>query len=480
MNRRISPPVAYVASVAVDKGFSVIAIPLLASYLAPASYGRLDVAVSLIESIGLVMSFGMADTLVRFAGGDSSSLERRRCMAELLACALLMTLTIGTAIQLAAPWLAATFNISISVQALRWGLLGATLSALIELPLMWLRLRNRAGLFLLTIGARSVIQISTMWLVLPAGLGAEGIIVANGATMLFLAAVLAIWQFAETGIAWSYVALRRIAHYGLPLVLASLAMFALGSCNRLFLSGQVPDQEIAFLGLATKLALAAPLLFQPFNLWWIAKRFKVLAQPNGLEESAKAWALGYSMLIMSALGVCLAGPVFIEMAFPPSYAEASAYLPFVVAICVMNELNTLCNTGTYARDNGLGVLAANGAGALLAIAGYMLLIPLYGVPGVLAAMLAGHSLRLTIFLKSGRELAPIPYPFAAAIAVSIFAVAAVVVAPPASDIVARALWSVPAVIFTGAAMIGLRLAPVPAILENMARRRMADAGILKS
>ena len=78
MRLRLSPPVAYVASVAVDKGFSIISIPLLAAYLAPSSYGRLDVAVSLIESVGLVMSFGMADTLARFSSVAGSESERKR------------------------------------------------------------------------------------------------------------------------------------------------------------------------------------------------------------------------------------------------------------------------------------------------------------------------------------------------------------------------------------------------------------------
>ena len=423
------------------------------------------------------MSFGMAETLARFAGVASSEAERRRCISELLAAAFVVAVTLGTLLQLAAPWLCATLKISVSLPALRWGLLGATMTALIEMPLMWLRLGGKAGLFLAIIALRSAVQVLLMWLVLSAGLGADGILIANGATILVLSIGLAIWQVASTGLAFSAEAFRRICHYGVPLVLAALAMFALGSCNRLFLSGQVPDSEIAFLGLAAKLALAAPLLFQPFNLWWGARRFAVLARSDGLEESAWAWGLGYSTLVLSALGVCLVGPVFIDLAFPANYAKASIYLPFVVLICVLNELNTLCNTGTYARDNGLGVLAANASGALVAIAGYAVLAPSYGVPGVIAATIAGHVVRLALFLKSGHALAPIRYPFAAAAAVFAIAAAAIMVAPPPSAIAARALWSILAVLGTCAAILGLKLVIVPRSLLTSALRRMANAGI---
>ena len=477
MNLRLAPPLAYAASVAVDKGFSIVSIPLLAAYLMPSDYGRLDVAISLIESAGLVMSFGMADTLVRFAGMAHSETERKRCISELLACALLLTFAIGAALQLAAPWLADTFKISISTTALRWGLFGATLTALIELPLMWLRLADRAGLFLAITGVRSAIQVMAMWLVLRAGYGADGILIANGMTILVLSCLLTAWQIAETGLAFSVVALRRIVNYGVPLVLAALAMFALGSCNRLFLSGQVADSEIAFLGLATKLALAAPLLFQPFNLWWGARRFTALGEPDGLEQSAWAWGLGYSMLIVSALGVCMVGPVFIELAFPGHYAEASHYLPFVVLICVLNELNTLCNTGTYARDNGLGVLAANSCGAVVAVAGYAILTPTFGVPGVIGATIAGHLMRLAVFLHTGHALAPIRYPFAAAAAVFMLAATAIAFAPPASQLVARTVWSVLAVAGTCAAISGLRLVVVPWSQITLVWRRLADARV---
>ena len=476
MTLRLSPPVAYVASVAVDKGFSIISIPLLAAYLAPSSYGRLDVAISLIESVGLVMSFGMADTLARFSSSAGSEAERKRCISELLAAALVITLTLGTLLQLSAPWLSGTFNISVSLTALRWGLLGATLTALIELPLIWFRLRGRAGLFLTIVGVRSVIQVVSMWLVLRAGFGADGILIANGLTMLVLSCALTAWQLGETGLAVSMEVIHRIGRYGVPLVFASLAMFALGSCNRLFLSGRVSDAEIAFLGLATKLALAAPLLFQPFNLWWGARRFNVLARPDGLNESAWAWGIGFSMLVMSALGVCLAGPVFIALAFPQNYAGASIYLPFVVLVCVLNELNTLCNTGTYARENGVGVLIANGCGALVAVGGYAALAPEFGVPGVLAATVMGHIVRLGIFLKSGHALAPIRYPFAAGAAVFALAVMAIVYAPPASAVTDRVVWSACAVVLVAAVILALRLVPMPRFLLTSRRGGLADGG----
>ena len=123
------------------------------------------------------------------------------------------------------------------------------------------------------------------------------------------------------------------------------------------------------------------------------------------------------------------------------------------------------------------MLVANGGGALVAIIGYTLLAPGFGVPGVLAAMVAGHLVRLAIFLKSGHELAPVRYPIGAAVAVFAIAAAAVAFAPQPTAITARALWSVLAVLCTCAAILALRLVVIPGGLLTLARRRMADVGI---
>ncbi len=457
--QRIRSPIAYTASVAFDKGFSIFTIPLVASYLAPQEYGRLDVVVSLIEFTGLVLALGIAETLVRFASTTQDETERKACAARFLGTALVLALCIGGVIQLIAPWLAATLHIQVSLPALRLGLAGATIAALVETPLIWMRLNQRSDLYLAFIVGRSLSQVALMWLVLRAGWGSDGLVMANGAAMLLFSACLVVWQISSTGIALSRDALQRVAGYGLPLVGAGLAMFALGNGNRWFLSGRVSDAEIAFLGLSFKLALAAPLLLQPFALWWNALRIAALTTPGGLERSATVWGLGFSVLTLSCLAVALGGPVLIQLALPPAYAAASHYLPFAVLVCFFNELNTLCNVGAYARSNGFYVFGVNASGAAVAVIGYGLLVPHFGVAGVLGAMIAGHLMRLALFVRIGREVAPIRYPALPALAAAILAVAAVWLAPV--DVWARIGWSVAAFATVALALLALQLVKIP-------------------
>jgi O-antigen/teichoic acid export membrane protein len=459
--QRIPAAIAYTASVAFDKGFSIFTIPLVASYLAPQDYGRLDVVVSLIEFCGLLLALGVAETLVRFASAAQTDAERQACAARFLGTALILAVCIGGVLQVVAPYLATALNIQIGLPALRLGLAAATVAALIETPLIWMRLNQRSDLYLGFVVIRAAAQTLLMWLVLRAGWGSDGLVMANGAAMLVFSACLVVWQVSSTGIAVSREALQRIAGYGLPLVGAGLAMFALGNGNRWFLSGRVSDSEIAFLGLAFKLALAAPLLLQPFALWWNPQRIQALATPAGLERSITAWGMGFSVLTLSALAVALGGPVLIQLALPPAYAGAANYLPFAVLVCFFNELNTLCNVGAYAKSNGFYVLGVNTSGALVAVAGYAFLVPAFGVSGVLGAMIAGHLVRLALFAHIGRDIAPIRFPVLSGLISAALAVAAVWLAPV--DVVSRIAWSIAALLVVAITLLALRLIVIPGI-----------------
>jgi len=456
----IGRPVAYVAAVGFDKGFSIITIPLMAHFLSPGDFGRLDVTVSLIEFTSLVFTLGLADTVVRFASMESARLAQRRCAAELLGAGLVIVTLTALLVQLAAPWLIALIGITIEDTAVRWALAGAAATGLIEMPLIWLHFRDQAWRYFGFIAVRAVVQASATVGVLYAGGGAPGVLIANAIVALAFASLLLISQVRRTGLGFSIWALRTVGGYGLPLVGGLLAMFALGNCDRWFLSGTIADSEIAFYGLAVKLGLATALLTQPFMLWWNARRIAMLARPGGLDEIAGAWGRGVSLLLMSGLFVALAGPMFIHAAFPADYARAVSYLPLVVAISVLNELCSLSNIGCYAAAHGLRVLLVNTLGALVALALYALLIPAYGALGAIAATLAGHLARLGLFLVLGRARAPVQYAWGPFVMTSALVAALVAVAPPADALALRGSWTLAALMILAALLYRTGLAGI--------------------
>jgi O-antigen/teichoic acid export membrane protein len=409
----------FAVSILLSKGLALFTIPIVARRLTPTEYGQLELIVSFVEISGLVFSFGLADSLFRFASG-ASELEQRRVAAGLVGSALVLAVAASLLLEAGAYWAMPRLGLSHLMWPIAFGLLGATMSGLIEMPLAWLRMRNRPERFMLFTVCRSIAQALMIYTTLSLGFGVTGMLAGNATIDLLLAAILMAQQIKTTGISFDGETVARTAAYGLPIVGGSLSMFVLGSCDRWFLAGVVPAAQLGFYGLAAKLSMIVPLAMQPFGLWWYARRIGLLREEGGLEKSAQLVTIGVVLLGIGVAVVCGVAPIFVGAVLPSAFGSALPYLPWLALIAALNELCSLTNVGAYASRHSFGVLTINSVGALLALVGYFLLVPSLGVYGAISATVAGQAARLGLFIHFGRRTAPIPYSW------SVFAAVAVI------------------------------------------------------
>lgn len=453
----------YVASIALTKGFSLIAIPLIANFIHPSDYGRLDVAASFIEFLGLVFAMGLADTLIRFTSLENEPGKRNTVASEIIGTAIVLAVILGLLVQFFVPAFLNSLPIPFEEGAIRAGFMAATLSGLIALPLAWVRLKDKPVLFLIYTGTRGLLQAATTIGVAWAGYGVEAILYTNAIVDILISAVILGLMIHETGVSFKAAAFKRTLRYGLPLVGGALAMFVMGALDRWFLAGVVPTYDLAHYAVATKLALAAPLLMQPFGLWWYAKRLRILEEPDGLQRSANIIGMGFTVLLVSAAAISLAGPLFIHWTMPDDYMQAAKYLPWLIGITVLNESNSLLNVGVYRKQHAFLVLLINGICAVIALIGYWFFVPNYGIVGAIGVTMLAQSVRLILFVTIGHHSAPIPYPFLRTGILAIIAAFIVWVAPSVFSSLALISWAIAGIsgLSAIAIMFGLLKVTIP-------------------
>lgn len=432
----------YLASIVLTKGFSLITIPLMANFISPADYGHLDVVVSFMEFLGLVFAMGLADTLFRFASNQNGKTAQAQVAAEIIGTGIVLAVTLGITIQFFVPVFLANLPIEFSEGAIRAGFIAATLSGLIALPLAWVRLKDKPLIFFIFTALRGLLLAITTTGVAWAGYDIEIILYTNAAVDILMAVIILGSMIRDTGVSFRLQALKRTCNYGLPLVGGSLAMFALGALDRWFLAGTVSNTSLAHYAVATKLALAAPLLMQPFALWWYSQRYEILAQPEGRAKVANIISIGFVILLISAATISLVAPLFIHITMPEEYMKAVVYLPWLVAITVLNESNGLLNIGVYRKDHGYLVLTINSAAAMVALAGYWMTIPTYGIGGAIATTLVAQSVRLLLFVILGQKEIAIPYALGRITAISTLTAIIIAAAPKASDSLTLIIWAI--------------------------------------
>ena len=456
----------YGFGVAFGKGLSVLVLPFVARMMQPEEFARLDVTASFLEATGIVAGLAVGDLLFRFARAGDGDAEAQRRLAELLGVAALWAVIVALATQLVASPLTAAQPLRVTDAAFRMGLASAACTGLIELPLAWLRFRNRPMAFAALVCARSAALAGVMLLVLYFGGGASEVVSCNALIDITLALALFLSHARRFGIRPSAAMARNARRYAAPLVAGGLAMFGLGSLDRWFLQSAVDPAMLAQYALAAKLALATPLLIQPFLLWWLPRRIALTASPEGLETSARAVGFGAALLICAAAAVSLAGAVFVSVALPPAYQGAIAYLPALVLAAVLNEAVTLVNVGAFARTHGREVLLVNGVGGVSAVLFYALLIPSLGPWGAILATLAGHAVRLALFAAFGRNAAPIRYPVRTLLPLAAAAAGLVALSPNPAAPLAASMFACVATASLVLLALRLGLLPTPAALAR--------------
>lgn len=452
--QNLPSPVVYGLGLFLSKAFAFITVPLAAHYIIPSDYGQFAVAMSFVEILTIIASFGMGQQLIRFASVEETTLGAERVARELFGSALVCFSVFALITQLGAPLFMDAFGIRVDETAFRFLLLAGSITALVELPLFWFRLRDRAWAYLTVMLARTFVGFLAMWAVLHAGYGVTGLIIANSLVVATSAVAVSLLQYRSTGVSLSRARFVQVARYGAPIVGAGVAMYLLGNGNRLFMSEQIEDDMIGFFDMANRFAIIVFLLYAPFELWWQPKRIKILKEPGGLEKSAEFWSLGVAILLLAGGAVSLTAPIFVELAMPDKYGPASDAVPFLALAQVLLFLAMLTSVGAYARETGFTVLAVDLTGAGVAVIGYFALIPSMGQWGVVLAMYAGNLTRLGLYYILGRKTAPIPYPWAR-IGLGAAATALVVaLAPDQEQWALRLAYSV----FAGLALFGFLVA----------------------
>jgi len=224
------------------------------------------------------------------------------------------------------------------------------------------------------------------------------------------ATILTCLQIKDTGISINVRHEGALILYSLPIVGSGLVAFVLNGLDRWILADQTSLSDVAEYGVASKFALAAVMLLQPFCMWWSPKRFEIIHQPNGNESAVKAIGIGISLCLIICVSVSTGAPVLITWLMPSNYVMASEYAVGLVLAMTLRELSQLVNIGCYINHSTLSQLWINLSSAILGLAIMLLSVNGIGVWGVIFALIVAQLFRLLLFYWTSQYFHRLNYP----------------------------------------------------------------------
>lgn len=400
----------YASAIALSKGLALVMVPVATHFLTPQDYGRLDVLQTLADLLSIVIGMGMAETLFRFAGSADDHHERRIACANIFGLAIslgLFALIIG---QLIAGPISRLLPGGINLIDTRLILASLALVGTILVPLAWLRMEGKAWSYLIGTAGRVALQVSIATPLLFLGFGITGVLCATLGSAIILSTWLIISQYKDTGIRFDFSRFKAYSVYGGPLIFVGISGFVLGSFDRWILADAVGTAEMAQYALAAKFGLITAVLIQPFDLWWHSRRFSCLKEQEGKLRCANIASIGVTIAFLSALIIAATGPTIVRLLTPEAYHQSIQYIPWLAVLAAIHNMTSTLGFGAMSETTTVRPAIIDGIAAAIAIALYLLLIPVYHAWGAIMATTAALSLRLAVTYYVSQKALLLPYP----------------------------------------------------------------------
>ena len=402
---------------------SVLMLPLYTSYVSPGDYGRIELLMATMAVAVVVIRGGANFGFIRFYLLEKDPDYRRRLIRTVFWTQMAYsTFTLAVCIALA-PQIAELLGVTNKGPDLQGS--GARLVTATAV-LLWVnvnysqmtnlfRAEKRSVAFSLATLANIAVTVGlTVLLVVVYHEGPLGIIVGNLSGTLLVWAALLVYRREQLGLQWDGKLLRSMNRFGVPLMVAALAMWVTSFSDRLLISkllhGSYRLIELGQYSLANKISSAMVLLFTAFQIAWPAFAYSIEDEKEA--KRAYAFVLTYLMLIAAwaALALSLFAPWLAHWLGRKSgyWPAATAIPPLAFASVFFAGFIVVTIAAGRTRRTQFNWIAASLA-AVLNISLNLWLIPAYGMLGAAYSTLSAYALLMVIRTWNAQKLFRVAY-----------------------------------------------------------------------
>ena len=389
---------------------AVFLVPLYTVYLGRVGFGKIETIIALVGVLVIVLRLGITSAFFRFYFDTDDDAGRTLVVRTSFWFTMGMA-TLGLVVGCAAatplsdwlklddPWLVRAGFVGL------WAQMNyAQMTALF-------RVEQRPVSYAIASIANVVITIgATVALVVGAHKGAIGAVVGNFLGTLSVYVVLLAYRRYQLGFQFDRSLLRRMNRFGMPLVPAALALWAINFIDRLLI-GQLKGQaEVGVYSLAVRVASVVVFLMTAFQLAWPAFAYSIRNDDEA--RRTYAFVLTYLLFVTCWLALALGAlaPWIVDLLDPKDrFTRSAQAVPLLAfATAAYAGYSVLAIGIGRARQTQFNWIVT-GAAALVNVALNLILIPPLGMMGAaIATIVAYIALFVGMWLRS-RRVFPVPY-----------------------------------------------------------------------
>ena len=391
-----------------------LTLPVFSRAFSEAQYGILEIALASLSVAATTADIGLTSAAQRsyFDYQDHQQEHRRAVVTTAVVTAAVVSLAVAVIMLALRGWLSSVlFGSDAHVHTVE--LVAVTVPALVLGALLreTMRLRFLALHYLLSAMLTAAIGAGIGVLAVVAfDAGVDAVIFGMLAANLAAAIYGAVAMRADLGRAFSRFELRRMLSFGLPLVPAAVALWALSLVDRLMLQDLASISDVGQYAAANRVAMVVQLGTTGFLLALAPYLLAIYSDNRELEKVTRGRTLTYLAFTLGAVALVLTllAHELIQI-LAPDYGDAYLAVGPVAFGWVAFGVSSLVMAGISLARRTVWFALLAGAAAAFNIGLNLVFIPAWGMVGAAVATTAAYGLLAILYYIVAQRLYPTPY-----------------------------------------------------------------------
>jgi O-antigen/teichoic acid export membrane protein len=396
------------------QAIGLLTLPIYARVFQPAQYGVLEVAMVGFATLLVLVDTGMTAGAQRsfYDYAEEQVPERRATLLTGLTVVMFLSMAVAIGTTLLGDSISralyGTATHSDLVQIVAWTVPVATLASYLREVM---RMHFRAGHYVASalIGAIGA-AIAGVLAVTLFGAGISGVLlgllIGNGAAALYGIAIV----LPDLTGRFSASEMRRMAHYGGPLIPASFAMLGLAFLDRVMLSKLGSLADTGQYGIGSRYAMLLMFCLTTFMTAYSPFMLSLWRSDVEGERQLRARVLTYVTLALIAIGLVLSLfarelTAILAPRFDRAYLVVGVLSTGVALYAVASVASSTINLTRQTKYIGAYTVLAT----LLNVGLNLLLIPAWGMIGAATATSCAYSLLAILYYRKAQQIYHTPY-----------------------------------------------------------------------
>ena len=390
----------------------ILTVPIFSRILSPADYGILGVMQSVLVFVTVLVVLGVDNSVALYYYDAKDDEERKQTVATWIFFYLGVSTLAAAGMFALSGQLAGQFLGSVEagdivrlVAVIFW------LTGIWSIAQRLLRIQRKKW-WVVSLTIVNTVLTTGLSLLFVAGLrrGVRGMYYGQvcAAIPYF---VLNLWVIREwlSPRHFSLPRLRQLLTVGLPVLPASVAYWAMGPLNNLFLEHYRGLGDVGLYTIGSAVAAAVALLTQAFQQAWGPFAFSIQHEPTARQTYARV--LTYFALVTCAAAATLAvfTPEILRLLTPKSYAGAGTVVAYLAFASIGHGVYYIASIGVnlVKKTSHIGWTTLVAAGVTVGL--NFLLVPRLGMMGAAIGTLVAHWLSAALLFVMSQQHYPIPY-----------------------------------------------------------------------